>query len=192
MSRTDPAATYDAGTVLRAEELARIDELLPLAYDELRGLAEAVLQRCQPIDSAHTTSLINDVYLRLASRGVRFRDRSHFLCVAAKAMRYVLIDRARRSGAVKRGSGRSPLLLEDAPAPAIDDSLMLSVEDALSRLAEFDERKGRIVELRFFGGLSVEETAEVLGLSTATINREWTVARAWLCREIGDGEATTG
>ncbi len=173
----------------QSEALARIDEFLPIAYSELRVLAEAVLARCQPIDSTHTTSLIHDVYMRLAERGVRFRDRGHFLCVAAKAMRFVLIDRARRNGAAKRGGGRPVLSLDDAPTPALNDSMMLAVEEALTNLTTFDERKARIVELRFFGGLSVEETAELMGLSVATIKREWTLARAWLSRELEDSEA---
>jgi RNA polymerase sigma factor (TIGR02999 family) len=170
------------------DALREPDALLPAVYEELRALAGAVLQRCQPIDSACTTSLIHDVYLRLTERGLKFRDRGHFLCVAARAMRYVLIDRARRNCAAKRGGGKALAALEDTPAPAIDDSQMLAVEEALTKLAAFDERKGRIVELRFFGGLSLEETAEVMGLSLATIKREWTLARAWLYRELGGDE----
>lgn len=168
-------------------DLSQIDALLPSVYSELRGLAEAILQRCQPVDSAHTTSLIHDVYIRLCERGVRFKDRSHFLCLAARAMRFVLIDRARRNGAAKRGGGQTAIALDDAPSAAVDDTQLLAVEDAMRRLAAFDERKSRIVELRFFGALTVEETAEAMGLSPATIKREWTLARAWLGREIGNG-----
>jgi len=190
MSELHASLHPDSSPALPADDLARIDTLLPDVYDELRELAAAVLQRCRPHDSTHTTSLIHDVYVRLAGRGVRFRDRAHFLNIAARAMRYVLVDRARRSGAAKRGSGQAVLTLDDTPSPAIDDSLMLAVEDALTRLAEFDERRSRIVELRFFGGLSVEETGEVLGVSPATVKREWSLARAWLSREIGNGEET--
>jgi RNA polymerase sigma factor (TIGR02999 family) len=165
-----------------------IDALLPSVYEELRGLAEIVLQRNRPIDAARTTSIIHDAYLRLADRGVSFQNRSHFLCVAARAMRFVLIDRARRATAAKRGGGHIPLKLDDdVVAPAIEDEQVLAVDEALARLAAFDERKSQIIELRFFGGLSLEETAEVLGISPATIKREWTVARAWLCRELGNG-----
>lgn len=192
MSELHASPRPDAVSAVSTDELAQIDTLLPTVYEELHQLAAAVLQRCRPTNSAHTTSLIHDAYMRLAARGIKFRDRSHFLCVAARAMRYVLIDRARRNNAIKRGGGRTTLTLEDTPAPAIDDELMLAVEDALTRLAAFDERKSRIVELRFFGGLSVEESADILGVSAATIKREWTLARAWLCREVGDGEAAPG
>lgn len=186
MRDIDAAPRTEVSLAPQAAELSQIDALLPTIYSELRELAEAVLQRCQPIHSVHTTSLIHDVYIRLAERGVRFRDRSHFMCLAARAMRFVLIDRARRNGAAKRGGGLTAITLDDAPISAIDDSQLLAVEDALGRLAAFDERKSRIVELRFFGGLSVEETAGAMDLSPATIKREWTLARAWLCREIGD------
>jgi RNA polymerase sigma factor (TIGR02999 family) len=151
-------------------------------------LAGAVLQRSRPVDSTRTTSLINDAYVRIAKRGLQFRDRSHFLCLAAKAMRCVLIDRARRAGAVKRGSGRTTVTLDDDLAPAVDGPELLAIDDALARLAQFDDRKSRIVELRFFGGLSVEETAEAVALSPATVKREWTLARAWLYRELGDAQ----
>jgi len=191
MREMDAAPSPEVSPAPQAAELSQIDALLPTVYSELRELAEAVLHRCQPIDSVHTTSLIHDVYIRLAERGVRFRDRSHFLCLAARAMRFVLIDRARRNSAAKRGGGLTAITLDDAPISAIDDSRLLAVEDALSRLATFDERKSRIVELRFFGGLSVDETAGAMGLSPATIKREWTLARAWLCREIGDEAPTS-
>ena len=166
------------------EALRELDELLPAVYEELRALAEAVLQRSRKVDSTRTTSLINDVYLKLAKRGMRFRDRAHFLGLAAKAMRSVLVDRVRRAGATKRGGGRTTLTLDDALAPAVDGPDLLAVHQALLHLSEFDERKSRVVELRFFGGLSVEETAEVLALSPATVKREWTVAKAWLFNEL--------
>jgi RNA polymerase sigma-70 factor, ECF subfamily len=188
----DPASSTETTPGSRVAELGDMDALLPTVYAELRELAEAVLQRSRPIDPTTTTSLIHDVYMRLADRDVRFRDRSHFLCLAARAMRFVLVDRARRFNAGKRGGNRSIVTLDDAPAPAIDETQMMSVDAALSRLTEFDERKGRITELRFFGGLSLDETAEVMGLSMATIKREWTLARAWLCRELGDIETTGG
>jgi RNA polymerase sigma factor (TIGR02999 family) len=186
MSEVDQPASLDIEVVSTPKLLSRIDELLPVAYDELRSLAEAILSRCQPIESTHTTSLINDVYVRLAARGVRFRDRGHFLCVAAKAMRFVLIDRARRNSAAKRGGDQKRLVIDDSALPTLEDPQMLAIDEALNRLSAFDERKGRVVELRFFGGLSVEETADVLGLSSATVKREWAMARAWLSRELTD------
>jgi len=142
-----------------------IDELLPTVYDELHQLAEAVLQRSRPIDPTRTTSLIHDVYLRLANKGLKFKDRGHFLCLAARAMRMVLIDRARRIGAAKRG-GRAPtLLLDDPIAPAVDGHDILAIDEAMSRLAAFDEHKSRIVELRFFGGLTIAEIAAQMRIS---------------------------
>jgi len=186
-----PGEAVPPSTGPEIEDLSQIDALLPSVYGELRSLAEAILQRCQPVDPTHTTSLIHDVYIRLSERGVRFKDRSHFLCLAARAMRFVLIDRARRNGAAKRGGGVTAISLDDAPSAAVDDTQLLAVEDAMSRLAAFDERKSRIVELRFFGALTVEETAEAMGLSPATIKREWTLARAWLGREIGDGATSS-
>lgn len=161
-----------------------LDDLLPVIYSELHALAEAVLQRSRKVDSTRTTSLINEVYLRLAQRGMRFRDRAHFLGLAARAMRSVLVDRVRRAGAAKRGGGRTTVTLDDALVPADDAPDLLALHEALLRLSEFDQRKSRIVELRFFGGLSVEEAAEVLALSPATVKREWTVAKAWLLKEL--------
>ena len=179
----DPAA----GNGMSATQL---DDLLPKVYEELHTLAEGVLQHNRPIDSTRTTSLIQDVYVRLAGKGLKFNDRAHFLCLAARAMRMVLIDRARRMLAAKRGVQRTMPLLDDELAPAPDAPDLLAVEEALTRLAGLDERKARIVELRFFGGLAVEETGTVLGLSPATVKREWALARAWLLREIeGDGMA---
>lgn len=169
------------------DRLRQVDDLLPVVYEELHDLAQALLHRCQPVNATCTTSLIHDVYMRLAQRGTPFRDRSHFLCLAARAMRFVLIDRARRLGAAKRAANLARTL-DEATIPAVDDVLLFDVDEALTKLAGFDERKSRIVELRFFGGLSVEEAAEALGLSPATVKREWTLARAWLYREIADGQ----
>jgi RNA polymerase sigma-70 factor, ECF subfamily len=163
----------------------RFEDLLPTVYEELHKLAGSLLHRNRAINSTRTTSLIQDVYVRLAGRDLRFKDHAHFLCLAARAMRMVLVDHARRVGAAKRGGSRVILTFDDAVAPAPDAPDLLGVEEALTRLAGFDERKSRIVELRFFGGLSVEETAGALGVSAATVKREWTLARAWLSREIG-------
>ncbi len=161
-----------------------VDELLPALYEEMHSIADAILQQRRPVESTRTTSLIHDAYVRLAGRGLRFNDRSHFLCLAATVMRRVLIDRARRACTAKRGRGRVPRNLVEVAAPIVDGETLLALDDALSRLAAFDERKGRIVELRFFGGLSLDEAADATGLSVATVKREWTVARAWLSREL--------
>jgi RNA polymerase sigma-70 factor (ECF subfamily) len=163
-----------------------VDELFSSVYGELRALAGAVLQRSRRIEGTCATSLVHDAYVRLAGRGLRFRDRAHFLCLAAKAMRYLLVDRARQRATAKRGGGHTAVQLDESIAMAMDGPDLLAIEDALTRLSALDERKGRIVELRFFGGLSVEETAEVLDTSPATVIREWSLARAWLFREIGE------
>lgn len=180
----------DTPAIPNVVESHGIDALLPTVYEELRGLAEAVLQRRRPVDAPRTTSLINDVYLRLASHDVRFQDRTHFLCIASRAMRQVLVDRARRAFAAKRGGGQTAhsVTADEAIAPAIDESQLLAIHEALARLATFDERKAQITELRFFGGLSLEETAEVIGVSPATVKREWTMARAWFFRELGNAD----
>jgi RNA polymerase sigma-70 factor (ECF subfamily) len=162
-----------------------LDVLLPKVYEELREIAAAVLSRRTSTNSTTTTSLVNDVYVKLANRGLRFSDRNHFLRLAARAMRYILIDRARRSTADKRGGGASESGPRDGIVAAVTCDELLAIEEALSRLGSFDVRKARIVELRFFGGLAVEEVSEALGLSPATVKREWTLARAWLAREIG-------
>jgi RNA polymerase sigma-70 factor, ECF subfamily len=161
------------------------DELLPTVYEELHALAAAVLHRSRIVEPTRTTSLVQDVYVRLSGRGLRFKDRTHFLCLAARAMRMVLVDRARRQTAAKRGGENSVLSLDDALVSAASGEDLLAVEESLTRLATFDERKGRVVELRFFGGLSVEETGLALGISPATVKREWTLARAWLLKELG-------
>ena len=162
-----------------------VDTLLPLVYEELHALAGAVLQRNRVLDPVRTTSLVNDVYVRLANRGLKFRDHSHFLCLAARAMRQILIDRARRRLAAKRGGRNVILPLDDEIVLAADEQDVLAIDSALTKLSTLDERKSQIIELRFFGGLSVEETADALKLSPATVKREWTLARAWLYREVG-------
>lgn len=187
--RAKPLGNGDFATA--GEPRAEVDDLLPAVYEEMRGIAGAILQQRRPVVSTRTTSLIHDAYVRLARRGLQFNDRSHFLCLAATVMRRVLIDRARRACAAKRGGGRAARSLEEAVAPIVDGETLLAVDDALSRLATFDDRKSRIVELRFFGGLSLEETADATSLSLATVKREWSLARAWLSRELGTVTAAT-
>jgi len=170
---------------------AGVDTLLPLVYDELRALAGAVLRRSHLPDTTGSTSLVNDVYLRLINRGLKFNDKSHFLCLAARAMRMVLIDRARGRLAEKRGGGRAAASLDEQIVLATPDADILAIDEAMSRLATIDERACRVVELRFFGGLSVDETAVALGISTATVKREWALARAWLFAEITGTSADT-
>jgi RNA polymerase sigma-70 factor (ECF subfamily) len=168
------------------------DDLLPTVYEELHALAAAVLHKNRVAQPTRTTSLVQDAYIRLAGRGLRFKNRGHFLCLAARAMRMILVDRTRRQTAAKRGGAQTVLPLDENIAPAPDGPDLLAVEEALTRLAAFDPCKSRIVELRFFGGLSLEETAEAMDTSPATVKREWTLARAWLAREIGEVEPPPG
>jgi RNA polymerase sigma factor (TIGR02999 family) len=164
-----------------------LPSLLPLIYDELRKLAGYHLARERPNHTLQATALVHEAYLRLVDQtDVRWQNRAHFMAVAAQAMRRVLVDHARSRQAAKRGGGDAPLYLDEVTAaieaPTVD---VLGVDAALTRLAEYDPRQVKVVELRFFGGLSVEETADVLGISTATVKREWSFARAWLRRELG-------
>lgn len=165
---------------------AALDALLPLVYAELRRRAHQKLQREDPAHAMQTTDLVHEVYLKLVDqRRAQWQNRAHFYAIAARLMRRILVDNARNRRAQKRGSGRTPLPLDEAPtlaaAPDVDFVLL---DDALNRLQAMDERQGSVVELRFFAGLSVEETAHVLGLSPATVKREWATARAWLFREM--------
>jgi len=163
-----------------------LDTLLPLVYDELRRLAAAYLRRERPGQTLQPTALVHEAYLRLLKdRPDRWQNRAHFCAIAAHSMRQILIERARARDAQKRGGGGAKVTLDEgmmAGAPRPID--FLALDDALERLAALDAEQARIVELRFFGGLSVEETAEALGSSPATIKRRWTLARAWLAREL--------
>ena len=163
-----------------------LDTLLPLVYDELRRLAAAYLRRERPGQTLQPTALVHEAYLRLLKdRPDRWQNRAHFCAIAAHSMRQILIERARARDAQKRGGGGAKVTLDEgmmAGAPRPID--FLALDNALERLAALDAEQARIVELRFFGGLSVEETAEALGSSPATIKRRWTLARAWLAREL--------
>ncbi|PYR76661.1 MAG: RNA polymerase subunit sigma-70 [Acidobacteria bacterium] len=163
-----------------------LDTLLPLVYDELRRLAAAYLRRERPGQTLQPTALVHEAYLRLLKdRPDRWQNRAHFCAIAAHSMRQILIERARARDAQKRGGGGAKVTLDEgmmAGAPRPID--FLALDDALERLAALDAEQARIVELRFFGGLSVDETAEALGSSPATIKRRWTLARAWLAREL--------
>ena len=160
--------------------------LMPLVYDELRRLALSYLRRERPDHTLQPTALVNEAYLRLADQSnVGFHDRAHFFGVAAKVMRRILVDHARRHHAEKRGGLNRRLPLDEVEAtPAGFDFDLVALDDALQALAAQDMRKSRIVELRFFGGLSVEETAKVLGVSAPTVKNDWRIAKAWLRREL--------
>src|SRR5215472_6958455 len=163
-----------------------LTELIPIVYDELHRLAAFHLQRERADHTLQTTGLVHEAYLRLVDqKEAQWKNRGHFFAVAAQAMRRVLVDYARRHQAVKRGSSIPKISLNEAIAVSSEDTHhLLLLDELLSRLASVDPDESRIVELRFFGGLTVEETAEVMGISLATVKREWSVARAWLLREI--------
>ena len=162
------------------------DALLPLVYDELRRLAHHHLRNERPDHTLQSTALVHEAYFRLVGQDLpQWESRAHFFAIAAQLMRQILVDYARRHRASKRGSGACMLTLDDAAAlPERKDVDVLALDDALNTLAKIDPRQARVVELRFFAGLSLEETSEVMGIATATVQRDWTAARAWLHREI--------
>jgi RNA polymerase sigma factor (TIGR02999 family) len=163
-----------------------LEDLLPLVYGELRRLAAQRLRRERPDHTLQPTALVHEAYLRLVDqRQVRWQNRAHFYGVAAHVMRRILVDRARARNADKRGAGweRVTLVGDRTPSESRDVDL-LALDDALKRLATLDPQQERIVELRYFGGLTLDETAEVIGISTATVKREWAIARAWLRAEL--------
>ncbi len=168
---------------------AALDRLMPLVYEELRRLARHYMSRERPGHTLQSTALVNEAYLRLVEQeGMRWENRAHFFGIAARLMRQILVEHARSRQAAKRGGGQYRLSLSrvDRLASAPDINL-LALDDALGRLEALDPQKSRIVELRYFGGLGIEETAEVIGVSPATVKRDWSMARAWLRRELGDG-----
>ncbi|MFO0983122.1 MAG: sigma-70 family RNA polymerase sigma factor [Planctomycetota bacterium] len=162
------------------------DELLPLVYDELRALAERYLRSEHRAHTLQATALAHEAYLRLCDAGQPLWDsRAHFFGAAARAVRRVLVEHARSSRSIKRGGGRERVPLGEQLASVSDDhDTLLSIDDALARLAEVDPLKARVVELRFFGGLSIDEIAAVLELSTRTVLRHWQFAKAWLWRDV--------
>lgn len=178
-------------TLLRAwgqgDEYA-LEQLTPLVYDELHRLARRQLSRESEGHTLQTTALINEVYLRLIDfQKVRWQDRAHFFAVCARLMRRILVDFARSRDSLKRGGERRKVTLDEGMVYSSGTSAqLLALEEALTRLAQIDSRKSSVVEMRFFGGLTVKETAEVLKVSVDTVMRDWGMARAWLLREIDE------
>lgn len=169
-----------------SEERQSLDSLLPLVYQELRRLAAGYIRREKPGQTLQPTALVHEAYLRLMKdRPDRWQNRAHFCAIAAHSMRQILIERARARHAQKRFGGQARVTLEDALVAGGEQSIdLLALDEAIDRLAELDTDQARIVELRFFGGLTVEETAEAMDTSPATVKRHWTIARAWLAREL--------
>jgi RNA polymerase sigma factor (TIGR02999 family) len=166
-----------------------LNQLLPLVYDELRRLADRYLHRERSDHTLQATALVHEAYLRLIDQRVSWANRAHFFGVAAEMMRRILIDHARSRQAAKRGSGGIKISLDDVLELTDERAAdLIALDDALKALAEFDPQKAKVVELRFFGGLSIEETAAVLGLGTATITRQWRLAKAWLYHELSGSE----
>jgi RNA polymerase sigma factor (TIGR02999 family) len=173
-----------------------LERLIPLVHDELHELAARHLSRERRGHTLQPTALVNEAYLKLAGQpGVDWQSRAHFFAIAATVMRRILVDHARRKRSRKRGAGAATMALDDlaveSPRREVDVFDAYALDRALTRLERLDERQARVVELRYFGGMTVEETAEVVGSSPATIYREWAVARAWLYRELA-GPAAPG
>lgn len=172
----------------RAGDEEALAKLVPLVYDELRLIARRQLRRERPGHTLQSAALVHEAYLRLTDQHpFASRDRAHFLAVASRLMRQVLVDHARRYGAAKRGPRQQVELDASLVLPEVPQIEMTVLDDALKALAQFDGQLARIVELRFFGGLGIEEIAELLGSSRSTIKREWNVAKAWLSREMQRG-----
>lgn len=164
-----------------------LEDLVPQIYDELRHLASSYLRRERIDHTLQTTALVHEAYIRLIDqRAVQWHDRNHFFAIAAQMMRRILVDHARKHVASKRGSSFTKVSLEDAAVLYKEQPReLIAVDELLGRLARMDPQESRIVELRFFAGLSLEEIAEVMGLSTAKVRREWSIAKTWLKRELG-------
>jgi RNA polymerase sigma-70 factor, ECF subfamily len=174
----------------RAEAFERLMELV---YDDLRRLAAWHLQTERPGHTLQPTALVHEAYLKLAGQNpVDWQNKAHFFALAAQVMRHILVDHARAKRRDKRGGGQTTVALDEALKLSYpSDPGLVELDEALSMLAERDARKSRIVELRYFGGLNIEETAELLGISPTTVRREWTLAKAWLRRELGKDAGTS-
>jgi RNA polymerase sigma factor (TIGR02999 family) len=168
---------------------AALDKLVPVVYQELRRLAAYYMRRERPGHTLQTSALVNEAYMRLVDYSqMRWQSRAHFFAVAAQAMRRILVEHARKRHFAKRGGGAVKVSFDEAAIVSQEQaSDLVALDDALTSLEAMDQRKARIVELRYIGGLNIEETAEVLAISPATVQREWRAAKAWLYREIKEG-----
>ena len=190
---------HDSQSVDRALEALRagtpgaFDEMFPLVYDELRRIAARQRRRWDGDETLNTTAVVNEAYLKLVDQSAPdWQSRAHFLAVASTAMRQILIDYAKRKRAAKRGGGRPHLAFHDIDsvlqghegAAGAQDELLVALDESLGRLQQGEPKQARIVECRFFGGMSIEDTAEALGVSAATVKRGWAMAQAWLYRDL--------
>lgn len=172
----------------KAGDQQALEALVPLVYKELRDIARRHLRRERPEHTLQSAALVHEAYLRLLDqRPFDTENRAHFLAVASRLMRQILVDYARSRGAAKRGADRRVELDASLVLPQVRSTDVVALDDALNALARLDEQQGRVVELRFFGGLTTEEIAEVLGVSPSTVKRDWNVAKAWLTREMKRG-----
>jgi len=186
MQPTGPRPVTELLLRWKAGDRQGLDQAVPLVNRELRRIAHRAMRSERPGHTLQTTALVNEAYLRLVDQSrVNWQNRAHFLGVAAGLMRQILVDHARRVCRAKRGGGAQHLPLDEGLvySPAMSESLLV-VDEALSRLAEFDARKARVVELRYFAGMSVEEAAEALGVHPNTVIHDWSLAKAWLKREM--------
>ncbi len=185
MSDEPDASTENMGKAGSTGDRA-VSRLMPVVYDELRRLARHYLRRERPGRSMQATALVNEAYLRLKKdKQQAWQNRAHFMAIAATCMRRILVERARARNAAKRGGEMARISLGDNVAVSAEESLdVLALDEALTKLAALDQEQARLVELRFFAGLSIEETADALGVSPATVKRGWAMARAWLKREM--------
>jgi RNA polymerase sigma factor (TIGR02999 family) len=166
-----------------------LEAILPIVYNELRRLARSNLRQQRPNHTLQTTALVHEAYLRLAGeKSLRVENRAHFLGIAAQLMRWILVDYERNRRAAKRGAGVTRLTLHESIASPQRDVDLLALDEALDRLAKLDSQQSQIIELRYFGGLSIEDTSGFLGISPATVKRSWASARAWLRREMNEKE----
>jgi RNA polymerase sigma factor (TIGR02999 family) len=193
MRESHPQSVARTLQALRAGQPGAFDELLPLVYDELHRIAARERRRWEGDDTLNTTALVNEAYLKLVDQSAPdWRSRAHFLAVASTAMRQILIDYAKRKRAAKRGGGQPHIALhhleaalgKDEDASGHRDEVLLALDESLERLQQREPRQARIVECRFFGGMSIEDTAETLGVSPATVKRGWAMAQAWLYRDL--------
>ena len=170
---------------MRAGDTSALNKLLPLVYDELRKIASSYLSQERSGHTIQTSDLVHEAYLRLANADVSWQNRAHFFGIAARSMRQILVDYARRRNAEKRGGGMTRVSLSESVVVLDEDfSRLLMLDDALRRLEQVDARLCKVVELRYFSGLTVEETAEVLSVSPRTVENDWNLAKAWLFRTM--------
>ncbi|HEX5885826.1 MAG TPA: sigma-70 family RNA polymerase sigma factor [Pyrinomonadaceae bacterium] len=173
----------------RDGDQAALERLIPLVYDQLRRIAHRYVRQERNGHTLQTSALVNEAYLRLADQKVVWQNRAHFFAVTARVMRHILIDHARRRRYAKHGGDARQVSLGDAAAMSLERAAeLIALEEALDELAQLDQRKSRVVELRYFGGLSLEETAEALNISLMTVRRDWRAAKAWLYRRLKEPE----